>query len=379
MAWNDSGNGKDPWKKEGEEPIDLDKIVQNWQRKLSAILGGGGGGGGRGKRGGQGAGGSWVLPMVLLIAWAFTGLYRVDEAQRGVVQRFGAYTMTTLPGLHWHFPFPIEAVDIVNTSAVDRYGFSTEILTADEQYVFIQMVVQYRRADPVKYSFEVINPEGTLEDVTESALREVVGTSTLEVLVTERRDEIAPRTQLVLQNTLDAYGSGITVSAISLERLDYPQAVQDAVDDTQKARNDSDRTILEAETYAQDLIPRARGTASRIVQDAEGYRDRVIADADGQAARFLALLAEYKKAPQVTRDRLYIEAVEQVYGNANKVILDADSSGNLMYLPIDKLIGGSNRQPVQMDPNSIFNAQTSAPAAESVNDEDEARARRTRQ
>jgi len=377
MAWNDSGNGKDPWKKEGEEPIDLDKIVQNWQRKLSAILGGGGGGGG--KRGGQGAGGSWVLPMVLLIAWAFTGLYRVDEAQRGVVQRFGAYTMTTLPGLHWHFPFPIETVDIVNMNAVDRYGFSTEILTADEQYVFIQMVVQYRREDPVKYSFEVINPEGTLEDVTESALREVVGTSTLEVLVTERRDEIAPRTQLVLQNTLDNYGSGITVSAISLERLDYPQAVQDAVDDTQKARNDSDRTILEAETYAQDLIPRARGTASRIVQDAEGYRDRVIADADGQAARFLALLAEYKKAPQVTRDRLYIEAVEQVYGNANKVILDADSSGNLMYLPIDKLIGGSNRQPVQMDPNSIFNAQTSAPAAESVNDEDEARARRTRQ
>lgn len=378
MAWNDSGNGKDPWKREGEEPIDLDKIVQNWQRKLSAILGGGGGGGG-GKRGGQGAGGSWVLPMVLLIAWAFTGLYRVDEAQRGVVQRFGAYTMTTLPGLHWHFPFPIEAVDIVNTGALDRYGFSTEILTADEQYVFIQMVVQYRREDPVKYSFEVVNPEGTLQDVTESALREVVGTSTLEDLVTDGRDEIAPRTQRVLQNTLDAYKSGITVSTINLERLDYPQAVQDAVDDTQKARNDSDRTILEAETYAQDLIPRARGTASRIVQDAEGYRERVIADADGQASRFLALLTEYEKAPQVTRDRLYIEAIEQVYANANKVILDANGSGNLLYLPIDKLIGSSNRQTGQMDPNSIFNAQTSAPAVEAVTAPDAARTRRTRQ
>ena len=375
MAWNDSGNGRDPWKKRGEEPIDLDKIVQNWQRKLSAILGGGGGGGG----GGRGAGGSWVLPMILLIAWSFTGLYRVDEAERGVVQRFGAYTMTTLPGLHWHIPFPIETVDIVNTSAVDRYGFSTEILTADEQYVFIQMVVQYRREDPVKYSFEVINPEGTLQDVTESALREVVGTSTLEDLVTDGRDQIAPRTQLVLQNTLDAYNAGITVSTISLERLDYPQAVQDAVDDTQKARNDSDRTILEAETYAQDLIPRARGTASRIVQDAEGYRERVIADADGQASRFLALLAEYQKAPEVTRDRLYIEAIEQVYANANKVILDADGSGNLLYLPIDKLIGASNRQAGQMDPNSIFNAQTSAPAVESVIVPDAARTRRTRQ
>lgn len=317
--------------------------------------------------------------MILLIAWSFTGLYRVDEAERGVVQRFGAYTMTTLPGLHWHIPFPIETVDIVNTSAVDRYGFSTEILTADEQYVFIQMVVQYRREDPVKYSFEVINPEGTLQDVTESALREVVGTSTLEDLVTDGRDQIAPRTQLVLQNTLDAYNAGITVSTISLERLDYPQAVQDAVDDTQKARNDSDRTILEAETYAQDLIPRARGTASRIVQDAEGYRERVIADADGQASRFLALLAEYQKAPEVTRDRLYIEAIEQVYANANKVILDADGSGNLLYLPIDKLIGASNRQAGQMDPNSIFNAQTSAPAVESVIVPDAARTRRTRQ
>ena len=376
MAWNDNGNGKDPWKREGAEPNDLDKIVQGWQRKLSAIIGGGGGSGG----GGKGSGGGWILPMLLLIAWAFTGLYRVDEAERGVVQRFGAYTMTTLPGLHWHIPFPVEAVDIVNTNAVDRYGFSTEILTADEQYVFIQMVVQYRRTDPVKYSFEVINPEGTLEDVTESALREVVGTSTLEVLVTERRDEIAPRTQVILQSTLDSYGTGIIVSAISLERLDYPQAVQDAVDDTQKARNDSDRTVLEAETYAQDLIPRARGTVARILQDAEGYRDRVVADADGQTSRFLALLAEYEKAPLVTRDRLYLDAIEFVYRNATKVILDSDGSGNLLYLPIDKLISASgNRQSIAQDPNSVFNAQTAGPAREGVLDPTESRTRRTRQ
>ncbi len=374
MAWNDSGNGNDPWKKEGGQANDLDQIVQKWQRKLRGIFGGGGG-----SRGAPGSGGGWVLPLILLIAWAFTGLYRVDEAQRGIVQRFGAYTVTTLPGLHWHLPFPIEAVDIVNTGAVNRYGFSTEILTADEQYVFIQMVVQYRRSDPYKYSFNVVDPEGTLEEVTESALREVIGTSTLEALVTVDRDEIAPRTQVVLQNTLDFYGSGITVSAINLERLDYPQAVQDAVDDTQKARNDSDRTILEADTYAQDLIPRARGTASRIMQDAEAYRERVIADADGQSSRFLALLTEYQKAPGVTRERLYIEAVEAVYANSNKVILDASGSGNLLYLPLDKLIGGG--QSGALNPNSVFSAGTASTTAQQeapvVTNQD--RARRTRQ
>jgi membrane protease subunit HflK len=206
MAWNDSGDGKDPWKKEGREPHDLDRIVQNWQRRIAAIFGGSGGGGARTPGGSAGA---WVLIVLLVIAWGLTGLYRVDEAERGIVQRFGAYTVTAMPGLHWHLPYPIETVDIVNTDAVNNYSFRTEILTADESYVFIQMVVQYRRSDPVKYSFEVVDPEMTVQDVTESALREVVGTSTLEVLVTERRDEIAPRTQEILQNTLDTYGSGI--------------------------------------------------------------------------------------------------------------------------------------------------------------------------
>ena len=333
MSWNDSGNGKDPWKKDGDEPDNLDQIVQNWQRKLTSITGGR-----RSNASAPNPLGGWVLAMLLAIAWAFTGLYRVDEAERGIVQRFGAYTATTLPGLHWHFPFPIETVDIVNTNAVDNYSFNTEILTADEQYVFVQMVVQYRRENPVDYSFNVLEPENTLQDVTESALREVVGTSSLEVLVTERRDEIAPRTETVVQATLDSYGAGIDVTSISLENLDYPREVQEAVDDTQKARNDSDRYVLEADKYAQDLIPRARGNAARVRQDAEAYRDRVIADAEGEAARFIALLAEYQKAPRVTRDRLYIEAVEEVYSNSNKVILDSDGSGNLLYLPIDKLI-----------------------------------------
>ena len=211
MAWNESGNGKDPWKRDGEEPIELDKIVQDWQRRFGGLFGGRGGGGASG-----GAGG-FVLLVELLVAWGLTGFYRVDEAERGVVQRFGAYTQTTLPGLHWRLPFPIETVDLVNTIAVSNYAYRTEMLTADEQYVFIDMVVQYRRTDPVKYSFEVVEPELTLQDVTESALREVVGTTMLDVLVTGRRDEIASRTRDVLQATIDIYGTGITVTSISLE------------------------------------------------------------------------------------------------------------------------------------------------------------------
>jgi len=373
MAWNDSGNGKDPWKKEGKEPHDLDKIVQNWQRRIGAIFGGGSGGG----RAPGGSTGAYILIVLLLIAWALTGLYRVDEAERGIVQRFGAYTVTALPGLHWHLPYPIETVDIVNTEAVENYSYRTEILTADESYVFIQMVVQYRRSDPVKYSFEVVDPELTVRDVTESALREVVGTSTLEVLVTQRRDEIAPRTREILQNTLDTYGSGITITSISLENLDYPQAVQAAVDDTQKSRNDRDRYILEADTYAQDLVPRARGQAARIRQEAEAYRERVIAAAEGDAARFEALLTEYQQAPRVTRARLYIEAVEDVYRRSNKVVIDTDASGNLLYLPLDQLIGSGNRSSV--DPASALDQRTSTEASRSPDESETARDRRTRQ
>ncbi len=346
MAWNESGNGKDPWKRNDDEPNDLDQIVQNWQKRLSAILGGGGGGG----RSGPGSGGSFFLLFLLVGAWIVTGFYRVDEAERGVVQRFGAYTETTMPGLHWHIPYPMEIVNKINANEVANYKYNTEMLTADQQYVFIDMTVQYRRTDPVKYSFEVELPEETLQDVTESALREVVGTSELEVLIAARRDEIATRTKDVLQSTLDSYGAGLTITSISLETVNYPQAVQSSVDDAQKARNDSERYVLEADAYARDIIPKARGDAARVLEDARAYRDRVIADAEGEAGRFEALLTEYQKAPEVTRERLYIDAIEEVYGRSNKVILDAEGSGNLLYLPIDQLMQQGNR-PVTSDGN----------------------------
>ncbi len=343
MAWNDSGNGKDPWKRDGDQPNDLDQIVQHWQRRLSKMLGGGGGGGG-GKSQPGGGGGSLVLIVLLGIAWVATGFYQVDQAERGVVQKFGAYTQTTLPGLRWHLPFPIETVDVVNIEEVRDSKFRTEMLTQDEAYVFIDMTVQYRRSDPVKYLFEVEDPEAILGNVTESALRGVVGTSSLELLIGERREQIPERTMLELQETLNAYGAGITITSINLEVVDYPEAVQEAVDDTQKALNDARRYQLEAETFANDIVPRARGTAQRVLQDAEAYRDKIIADAEGRSQRFLAVLAEYQRAPRVTRDRLYIEAIEEVYGNSNKVIIDSENSGNLMYLPLDQLMqGGAGR------------------------------------
>lgn len=371
MAWNEPGNGKDPWKRrdrDGDEPNDLDRIVQNWQRRLGGLFGGG--------TRSPGGGGSYFLILFALFAWAMTGFYRVDEAERGVVQRFGAYTETTLPGLRWHLPFPIEVVDLINTIVVTDYAYQTEMLTADEQYVFINMVVQYRREDPVKFSFEVVDPELTLQDVTEGALREVVGTSVLETLVAGRREEIASRTLAALQGTLDSYDAGLAVTSISLKDVKYPQNVQAAVDDAQKARNDSERYGLEADAYARDIIPKARGNAARILEDARAYRDRVIADADGESARFEALLIEYQKAPRVTRDRLYINAVEEVYRNSNKVILDSQGSGNLLYLPIDKLIqGGVSPQLNDRQRNADATGSGSAPDLRESEDPRERRER----
>jgi modulator of FtsH protease HflK len=376
MAWNEDGNGKDPWRRGGDQPNDLDQIVQEWQKKFSRILGGRGDGGGS-------ATGGIVLAVVLVGAWLLTGFYRVDEAERGVVQRFGAYTETTLPGLRWHLPYPIETVDMVNTTAISNYAYRTEMLTADEQYVFIDMVVQYRRSDPVKYSFEVVDPESTLQDVTESALREVVGTTSLEEIVTARRDEIASRTQEALQTTMDMYGegTGITVTSISLETVNYPQAVQAAVDDAQKARNDSERYILQADEYANDVIPKARGEAARVLEDALAYRDRKIADAEGEAARFESVLAEYQKAPRVTRDRLYLEAIEEVYGRSAKVLMDTDGSGNLLYLPLDQIMNRSGLKVPSVDATRNADSQTPQNQSDSRqrDQERDLRERRTRE
>ncbi|MDP6436976.1 MAG: FtsH protease activity modulator HflK [Gammaproteobacteria bacterium] len=345
MAWNDSGNGKNPWDRGGQDgPPDLDKIIRDWQRKLSSLFGGG-------KRSGGGRSGDSGAPLVgililVVLGWGATGFYTIDDAERGVVQRFGAYTETTNPGLRWHIPWPIEIVDKVNISAIERFSQTTSMLTSDENIILVDMVVQFRHADPMAFLFNVEDPVGTLADASESAIREVIGKGEMDYILGEGRAPIAESTQEVIQAAVDEYGTGITVTKVNLQDVNFPSQVEAAVQDAIKAREDKERLKFEADSYSNDILPKARGDAVRQVQDAEAYKDRVIADSQGEAGRFTALLKEYEKAPAVTRDRLYIDAIESVYRNSSKVLLDAEGGGNLLYLPVDKLIqqGKSGRR-----------------------------------
>ncbi|MEE8236166.1 MAG: FtsH protease activity modulator HflK [Gammaproteobacteria bacterium] len=336
MAWNESGNGKNPWDRGRGQggPPDLDKIVREWQQRISALFGG--------RRRTDGPGNSsmfLVLLVVIAIGWAATGFYRVDESVRGVVLRFGQFQVpATMPGLRWHLPWPIEQVEKVNITAVNRFSRTTRMLTADENIVVVDMVVQYRNADPTAFLFNVREPELVLGNVSESAIREVIGQSQMDYILGAGRAEIAINTAAVIQEALDYYEIGIVVTKVNLQDVNFPSQVEAAVQDAIKAREDEVRLGFEAQTYANDILPRARGEAVRRIQDAEAYREGVIANAQGEAARFEKLLVEYQKAPEVTRERLYIEAIEDVYAEANKVLMDASGSGNLLYLPVDKII-----------------------------------------
>ena len=340
MAWDDQGNGKSPWDPNKGQPPDLDQIVEEWQKRFNKLFGMKTSGSGKQRR----------KPPILLIGtmilfiWVLSGLYQIDDSERGVVLRFGNNTQTTMPGLRWHIPWPIESVEVVNVNVVNRFKQQTTMLTSDENIVVVDLVVQYRKTNPVDYLFNVRDADETLSEVSESAIREVAGKSNLDYLLTEGRTETAIQTQDLIQQTLDDYGTGIVVTKVNLQDANFPLQVEDAVQDAIKAREDKERLAFEAEAYANDVVPRARGDAARMIQEAEAYKQRVIADSEGEAARFEKLLVEYQKAPQVTRERLYIEAIETVYGNSNKVLLDSEASGNLMYLPIDKLIEQGKRE-----------------------------------
>ena len=343
MGWNDSGNGKNPW---GNDPNrgapDLDEVVRKLQKRFAAILGGGGKSGDS-----SGTGGGLSIGLILILGlaiWAvFGGFYTVDQAERGVELRFGRFTQMTQPGLHWHIPAPIETVTLVDVGNTFEYMYDNEMLTADENIVSVGFTVQYRRSDPAAWLFNVRDPEGTLQQVSESAIREVVGKSDAEWVLGAGRAELVESTKVLLQRTLDQYAAGFQVITVNLTKATPPAQVQAAVDDATKAREDKERVILAAEAYSNDLLPRARGVAARRMEEAEAYKARVIADADGETARFLSLLAEYEAAPNVTRERLYLETIEDVYASSNKVLLDTEGSGNLLYLPIDRLLEKSGR------------------------------------
>lgn len=390
MAWNESGDGndpkdpkgpRDPWGGRDQGPADLDKIIRDWQRRLRSAFGGKGGGGGGGGGPAGGNTGIAIIIVLALVAWGLTGLYRVDEAERGLVLRFGDYQATTLPGLHWHIPYPVETVEKVNVGAVSRFEQTSQMLTGDENFVLVDLAVQYRRIDPIAFRFNVRNADETLDEVSESAIREIVGKSTLDEILLENQAEIADRTQELIQRTLDMYEAGISVLSVNLQKVQFPNRVRDAVQDAVKAREDKQRLRLEAEAYRNDIIPRARGQAARMREDALAYRDRLIANAEGEAARFELLLAEYQAAPEVTRERLYIESIEDVLQRSNKILLDAEGSGNLLYLPIDKLMQRQARG-IEGDGGSGAESTTSSlPQMREQSDprnRDDARARRTR-
>jgi len=381
MAWNEKGGGNNPWNSGGQQgPPDLDKVVRDLQRKLGGLFGGRGGGAGGGGSSRAGGIGFGVIAALLVVVWILSGVYKVDDAERAVVLQFGAYKTTKMPGLHWHIPRPIQSVEKVNVSSVERYKHSTRMLTADENIVVVDTVVQYRRADPQAYLFNVRDPDATISEVAESAIREIVGTKQLDFVLTEGRTAIAGATEELIQSTLDDYGTGLQVTSVNLLDSNFPTQVQSSVQDAIKAREDKERLSLEAQSYANDIVPRARGNAVRQIQDAEAYRERVVADAQGEASRFEALLTEYTKAPIVTRQRLYLQTVEDVFGSTNKVYIDARDSGNLLYLPVDQLMQGSGGKGLRemTTPDAATSTRTTPSAGIDRRSRDDARSRGNR-
>lgn len=357
MPWNEPGdnggnNQKDPWTGKnkssgsGSGARDAEEIINKINQKLSSLFGGGGKGtdgeGGGSGMGNPGAKGIILLAIVLLAVWLFSGFYTVDARQEALVLRLGAYSDTTGPGLHWRIPYPIEEVEMVdvaqNRSAQDR----SSMLTIDENIVDIEVTVQYKVSNAKDYAFNIFLPDylpdqaqGTLFQVMRSATREVVGRSSMDFILREGREQIALETQKLMQGVLDSYEAGLQVIKVNLTYAEAPEAVKDAFDDANRAREDASRFKNEADTYSKKVIPAARGQAARRLEEANAYRDRVIAQAEGDASRFTQLVTEYRKAPEVTRERLYLETMETVLGSTRKILVDSKNSNNLLYMPMD--------------------------------------------
>jgi membrane protease subunit HflK len=352
MAWNEpGGNGKgdkdkDPWGGNNQDgPPDLDEVVRKMQQKFGGIFGGKKGkGNGRGDSSEPSPIGFYALVFgVLAVMWlAYDMVYTIQEAQRGVVLRFGKYVDTMQPGLNFRLPRPIEKVYKIDVKKIYNFSDKASMLTADETLVQVEVFVQYQIQQPEKFLFDVRwpngNPDSVLRSIMESSVRDVIGKSSMDQVLTEGRIDIAVRTRRLMQEILDEYETGLLISELKLQDARPPEAVKAAFDDAIKAREDEERAKNEAEAYSNDIIPKARGTSARDVADAVAYKAQVIDQAKGDASRFEQLLAEYEKAPGVTRDRLYLETVESVLANNRKVMIDLDSGNNMMYLPLDQLM-----------------------------------------
>ncbi len=347
MPWKEPGKGdKDPWKSGGQQPPDLEEIFGNVSKRLRSVFGGGRGSGSESREGNfnNGIGGAFSLVLLLILFWVgFDSVHVIDEAENGVVLRFGKYSRTLLPGFNLTLPRPFETLTKVNINNVRVVEDQGHMLTEDENLVEFAYKVQYRINNAQFFMFKVRDPELTLRQAAESALRESVGTNTLDgILEGNARTQVRIETQRVLQETLDSYQAGLQVTEFNLVDVNVPTQVREAYSDVVRAREDRERFTEEALVHANSVIPEARGTAARIEQEAAGYKASTIALAEGEASRFTQVLAQYRLAPEITRKRLYLETMEQVLTKNRKVFLDVDSSGNILYLPIDQPASGDN-------------------------------------
>ncbi|MEA3277749.1 MAG: FtsH protease activity modulator HflK [Pseudomonadota bacterium] len=349
MAWNEPGGGnKDPWSGKGgnQGPPDLDEVVRKLQERLGGLFGGKkpgpDGSDGGGGTGGPGAGFSGkalgIGAAILFVIWIASGIYIIEPAERGVILRFGAYTEMTEPGPHWHIPFPIEEVVKVNVDEISTFTHKAAMLTKDENIVDVELTVQSRIQDAADYLFQDQAPDKTLRDATETVVRKTIGGSKLDFILTEGRSAVAQMIKERAQALVNQYKTGLDITSVNMQPAKPPEQVKEAFDDAIKAREDKERLENKAEAYANEILPQARGEAARVEADAKAYRDRVIAGSEGETSRFLAILREYEKAPEVTHERLYLETMEQVLGENNKVLLDVKDSNSLMYLPLDQLM-----------------------------------------
>ena len=375
--------GKGP----SQGPPDLDELWRDFNRKLSGLFGGKRGGGGFGgggngnfqpdmKSAGVGAG---LIAIVVIVIWMATGIFIVQEGQQAVVTRFGRYSSTVGAGFNWRLPYPIERHEIVNVTQLRSVDIGRDniirstglkdsaMLTQDENIVEIKFAAQYRLNDARAWLFNSKNPQEAVIQAGESAVREVVGKMNMDTALAEERDQIGPRVRTLMQKMLDRYNIGVEVVGINLQQggVRPPEQVQAAFDDVLRAGQERERAKNEAQAYANDVIPRATGAASRLAQEAEGYKARIVAQAQGDAQRFKSLLAEYQRAPQVTRDRLYIDTMQQIYSNVTKVLVESRQGGNMLFLPLDKILQQVAQQPAPAAPPPAEPAQP-APSSSST-------------
>lgn len=343
MAWNDSNNNdRDPWggRRNEQGPPDLDEVVRKMQEKLGGLFGGGP----RGNRQRPASGGGetptvvWIIGGFVLVALlAVEMFWKIEPPERGVVLRFGKHVATLQPGPHIRFPRPIENVIRVNIDQIRAFTLDATMLTRDENIVDLQIAVQYRINDVEDYLLRVADPDESVQRAAESAIRDIIGASTFDFVIGEGRADVAVKAQTLMQDMLDNYRTGIAVTSVNMQSANPPEEVKASYDDAIKSREDEQRKINEAEAYRNEVVERAQGDASRIRLEAQAYKEQVVARAEGEARRFEQMLAEYQKAPQVMRERLYLETVETVLRDTTKIITDG-GSGNLTYLPLDRII-----------------------------------------